>query len=230
MKIIRLTLFICIFIILTSGMSGHNFSAYGEQLDGKDEKNINFHWAFCSLTKAAAGPEIEVIRRDKILRSGDKIKFFIKLESKCFVYLIYKDSQGELSVLFPHRFNLLGSEHNLSENQYIPKGNLWFELDEKTGFEKYYLLASANRLRKLEILLNEYESAGRKQKSELTEKIIAEIKRLKRKHKKFQAAAERPVSIGGTVRGTGSVDDVASTAVAISASEFFSRTFTIEHR
>jgi len=230
MNIIRMILLICIAIISSSEFIEFNTSAYGEQLDGKDDNNINFHWAFCSLIKTAAGPEIGIINRDKILRSGDKIKFFIKMENNCFVYLIYKTSLGELKVLFPYRFDLSGNKHKFAKNNYIPQGNLWFELDEKTGFEKFYLLASANQLNNLENLLNEYQSSDSKARANLTNEIISEIKRLRKKHKKCQSAAERPISIAGTVRGNGSNHDVASTAVEISASQFYSRTFTIEHR
>jgi len=78
--------------------------------------------------------------------------------------------------------------------------------------------------------LGDYTSADTKEKPHAAEQIIAEIKRLKRKHKSLQAAAERPVPIGGTVRGAGPLHDVAAVAVEISAAEFFSRTFTIEHQ
>ena len=115
-----------------------------------------FQWAFCALPKADTGAKPTFITRDTALKSGDQIKFFVKLEPSVYLYFIYRSSQGEISVLFPHRFNQLDDNNSLSGKHYIPQGNQWFELDEHTGEEKFYLLASASRLFELEALINQY--------------------------------------------------------------------------
>jgi hypothetical protein len=205
-----------------------------EEVQSQPEANLQFQWAFGALKKAN-GAKFEAIERDTILKSGDQIKFFLKVEKDCFVYLIYSSSQGELSVLFPYRFKLRSTEYTVAGHHYIPGGNQWFELDEHTGEERFYLLASANRLMQLEALINDYESADAAKKPSLVQAILDEIRKLRKEHLKFKTYAERPVNIIGNLRGTEKAEtaepqDIAKFAVEISADTFFSRTFTIDHK
>jgi len=196
---------------------------------------VTFQWAFGAIKNTDLGSQFEVVTRDTVLKSGDQIKFFIRVENKCFVYLIYQSSQDDLSVLFPYRFKLQANDYRISGQHYIPKGDQWFELDEYTGLEKFYLLASAFRLDKLEVVINEYESADKAKKLKLGKKIISEIRRLRKQHRKFKSYAEKPVAIIGNMRGTEKtktvgLNDLADHAAEISATNFFSRTFTIDHQ
>jgi hypothetical protein len=205
-----------------------------EEAQSHTNANIRFQWAFGALKKAN-GPEFEAVTRDTALKTGDQIKFFLNVNQDCFVYLIYRSSQGELSVLFPQRFNLKSAEYTVAGDHYIPKGDQWFELDEHTGEERFYLLATVKRLLELEAFINDYESADAAKKQPLAKKILAEIRRLRKHHLKFKTYAERPVNIIGNLRGaeeaaTAGARDIAKFAVEISADTFYSRTFTIDHQ
>ena len=205
-----------------------------EEAQSQPEANLQFQWAFGALKKAN-GSKFEAIERDTVLKTGDQIKFFLNVDKNCFVYLIYSSSQGELSVLFPYRFKLRSSEYTVAGHHYIPGGNQWFELDEHTGEEKFYLLASANRLMQLEALINDYESADGAKKPSLARAVLDEIRKLRKEHLKFKTYAERPVNIIGNLRGTEKAEtsggrDIAKIAVEISADTFYSRTFTIDHQ
>jgi hypothetical protein len=64
---------------------------------------------------------------------------------------------------------------------------------------------------------------------------VAEIRRLRSAHRAAGAPLERPVIIGGNVRGLDtapgrSLPDVSTLAVAITANGFYARTFTITHQ
>jgi hypothetical protein len=207
---------------------------HAQQSASQPDANVKFQWAFGALKKAN-GSKFEAVAKDTDLKSGDKIKFFLKVNKNCFVYLIYRSSQGELSVLFPQRFKLLSAEYTVSGDYYIPKDDEWFELDEHTGEERFYLLASVERLLELEALINDYESADTAKKSPRAKKILAEIRKLRKQHLKFRTYAERPVNIIGNLRGTEKAEtngahDIAKFAVEISADTFYSRTFTIDHQ
>ena len=205
-----------------------------QEAQPRPEANLQFQWAFGALKKAN-GSKFEAIEHDTVLKTGDQIKFFLNVDKNCFVYLIYSSSQGELSVLFPYRFKLRSAEYSVAGYHYIPGGNQWFELDEHTGEEKFYLLASANRLMQLEALINDYESADAAKKPSLGRAVLTEIRKLRKEHLKFKTYAERPVNIIGNLRGTEKAEtaepqDIAKFAVEISADTFYSRTFTIDHK
>ena len=207
---------------------------HAQETAAQQEANVKFQWAFGALKKAN-GSKFEAVTKDTDLKTGDQIKFFLKVNQDCFVYLIYRSSQGELAVLFPHRFILKRAEYTVAGNHYIPKGDQWFELDEHTGEERFYLLASNKRLMDLEALVNDYESADSAKKQALAKTILAEIRKLRRQHLKFKTYAERPVNIIGNLRGTEKAEtagphDIAKYAVEISADTFYSRTFTIDHK
>ena len=199
-----------------------------------ENANVKFQWAFGALKKAN-GSKFEAVTKDTDLKTGDQIKFFLKVNDNCYVYLIYRSSQGELSVLFPYRFKLQSAEYTLAGDHYIPKADQWFELDEHTGEERFYLLASKKRLMDLEAFINDYESADAAKKPALAKTILAEIRKLRKQHLKFKTYAERPVNIIGNLRGTEKAEtadshDITKFAVEISADTFYSRTFTIDHK
>ena len=235
MKRIHLVLVTPIVTIVSIGIFKSQTVIFAQQAKGQAENNVTFQWAFGAIRNTDMGPQFEAITRDTVMKSGDQIKFFLRVENKCFVYLIYQSSQGDLSMLFPYRFKLLDDGYQISKNYYIPKGDQWFELDEYTGTEKFYLLATANRLFELEDLINEYESADKSHKMTIGNKIILETRRLRKKHRKFKSQVEKPVTIIGQMRGTektkaAGLNDIADYALEISTNHFFIRTFTIDHR
>jgi len=235
MKRYRFLLSLFLLSIFGIGILVGSKDVYAQQADAPEESNITFQWAFGAIKNTGIGPQFEVITRDTILRSGDQIKFFLKVEKNCFVYLIYQSSQDELSVLFPYRFKLLADNYQISGHYYIPNGDQWFELDQVAGAEKFYLLASVVRLNDLESLVNTYEGADTSKKVGLGGQILSEIRKLRKRHLKFKSYAEKPVTIIGNMRGSEKtkavgLNDLADYAVEISANNFFSRTFTIDHQ
>lgn len=225
------------FLIIPMGfiLFGSIKATPAEQTQKLNESGIKFLWAFGAIKKTEDGSVFKSIDRDTTLNTGDKIKFFIRLDRQCFVYLIYRSSRHEIKALFPHRFKVKDNEYSISQNYYIPIGNQWFELDNHVGREKFYLLASVNRLNELEAIINKYESVDPAQQPGIVNKIQLEIRKLRKKHLKLKSYAERPVNIIGQLRDAekaakdGSYD-VAKFAKEISANTIYSRTFTIDHK
>ena len=225
------------FLIITMGFIsfGSLRATPAEQTQNLNQTGIKFLWAFGAIKKTEDGSVFKSIDRDAVLNTGDKIKFFIRLDRQCFVYLIYRSSQNEIKMLFPHRFEVKDNEYNISQNYYIPIGNQWFELDDHVGQEKFYLIASSDRLYTLEAIINKYESADFVKQTVIAKKIQSEIRKLRKKRLKSMSYAERPVTIIGDLRGIEEIEkdssyDVANFAIEISADTLYSRTFTIDHK
>jgi hypothetical protein len=234
MQRLRVVVVVSVFIALGFGLT-FSFGLAAAQQKTEQEENIQFSWAFGAIKKGEGEAKLIPIARDTALKSGDQIKFFVKLEKKCFVYLIYHSSQGEVSVLFPYRFEQLSRGYPKQAEYYIPQGVEWFELDDHVGQETFYLLASAERLHDLEALINMYETADPAKQPELAKKALKKIRMLIRENRKFKSFAEKPVSIMGHLRGSEKVEaegtpDVTNLAVELSGSNFYSRTFTIDHK
>lgn len=196
-------------------------------------ENVAFRWAFGALVGKTKN--LVSITRDTVLSSGDEIKMAVELKKECYVYVIHFSPQGEIGLLFPESFGQFSGDYKQGKNYYVPKGRTWFELDKNTGKETFYLLAASERLIELEALVGEYLSAQGEKKADLAKQIIGEIRDVKRKFRTFTTLAERPVTIGGNIRGVDEADkakrpDVSTLGTEISASNFYSKTFTIDHK
>ena len=235
MKAFYLTLKVFTMLLLGLVLLGIQPIVFAAETTNPDKTNIHFQWTFGAIRKMEQGSKFETIADDTVLETGDRIKFFIRVKNGCFIYLIYHSSQDELSILFPYRFKPLSKEFSASEHHYVPKGNQWFKLDDHVGRETFYLLASAKRLYDLEKLINNYESADKTRKSDHTKKILAEIQKLIEPHVKLKTSAERPVGIIGNLRVAEEREivkghELANYAVEISAKDFYSRAFIIDHK
>ncbi len=196
---------------------------------------IRFDWAFGVIPSGETERRLVPVTEDTILHSGDRFRFFVKPETSCYIYLFYRSSRDDIALLFPYTFEQFSDDYAAGKGYYIPAGNNWFSLDDQTGLERFYLLAADRRLTELESLYHAYTSAPADGKPALAEQIVRQIRQLRRKRRQLSAAAERPASIGGNLRGSVLIEgeeypDVASIAAGISEDDFFARTFTIEHR
>jgi len=73
------------------------------------------------------------------LLSGDYFRFLVKLDGDAFVYVIFQDSSGNIQAM---ESGFISAGTDLS----LPDGNQWFHLDDNTGTEKLYLVASNEQI------------------------------------------------------------------------------------
>jgi len=199
------------------------------------EANIAFEWAFGIFNKNSKNLLPVSITRDTALKTGDEMKMMVKLTKDCYVYVIYYDSKGEVNLLFPYSIRQFQSDYGVNKNYYIPKGRVWMKLDKSTGKEVFFLVASTDRLLNLEVKLGDYLSADPSERGKLAGDVVAEIRGLRKQYASFATIAEKPLTIGGNIRSTDSVEvtrrmDVADIAIQIEANNFYSKTFTIDHQ
>jgi hypothetical protein len=199
----------------------------------QNEANIGFDWAFGALI--GKSKTMVPITHDTTLKSGEEIKMMVKLRKDCFVYLVHQDSKGEIELLFPYKIQQFQTDYAVDKNYYIPKGRSWGAFDKNTGKEIFFLIASTERLLDLEVKLGNYFSADTSKKQSMAGDIVSEIRNVRKHYSTFSTIAEKPVSIGGNIRGTEKVEgarrpDVVILATQISAKNFYSKTITIDHQ
>ena len=139
--------FILAFHIFCS-QSSQAGSANEQDLQHKD--HVCFRWAFGGMISGAEDSQLIPITHDTILKTGDKLKILVDLQSECFVYIFYQSSQEEISLLFPPKTGT--EDYKALKKYYVPKDYRWFELDDHTGKEIFYLLVAARQLDQLEAL------------------------------------------------------------------------------
>ncbi len=198
-------------------------------------QNILFRWAFVASTGSVDNKKFIPITKDTVLFSGDRFKMMVELQNDCYLYVLFKSSTGEILKLFPENEDILSNNSRfLNRRFYLPGGKSWFALDNVTGTEKIYLLASHNRLSNLENALERYAIANEEMKEILAGEVVEIIKKTRKKQKQFTITAERPEQIGGTVRGpvdkNSPSEVIDAFTMTIYGDVFFAKTFTIEHR
>ena len=110
-----------------------------------------------------------------VLNSGDKLKMMIQIRKKCFVYLIHRDSQGNFAMLFPYSLKQFDTDYQTARNYYSPKGEAWFQLDNRTGNETFYLIASDQRLLDIEYTYQKYAASEESKKQDLAGQILSQL-------------------------------------------------------
>ena len=184
---------------------------------------VELRWALGA--QPAGNGKTSGIDKDMQLADGTRLKFLVEPKSPASVYLILLDSGNNLEVLYRETAGPSGADP-----AYLPPGGRWFELDDEAGRETFFLLASVEPLTALDELLAEHAAATPDTRGAVVERVVAEIRRLHRANRNFARPVEKPVMIGGQVRGlepgTQAIDRL---AVEISAERFYGKTITLDH-
>ncbi len=221
-----------IFILLLSCVS---LQAQTPAQQSPGEENVSFQWAFGAMVGDAGAKKFVSVTKDTTLHSGDQVKMLVQLTKDCYVYVVHVGSKGEVSLLFPYDIKQISTDYKTGRNYYIPKGRGWDVLDNNTGRETFYVLASTDRLLDLEAKLGNYFSADASKQTDLGKDVVTEIRNVKKHYKNFATLAEKPITIGGNVRGLEKAEearrpDVSTIATQVSANNFYSKTFTVDHQ
>jgi len=189
------------------------------------EPEVRLRWALGA--RDADNAEVRAINEDTELPTGTQLKFLVEPLAPGALYLILLDSSDELHVLY-RAWTPVGEDGGRS---YIPPGPQWFAVDEHSGMETFFLIASRDRLTDLDRLLDEYEAADEAGRDALGPEVVAEIRRQHKAHRDFSRPVSKPVMIGGRTRGETAVDETAIDYLAteVTAEQFYAKTITIDH-
>jgi len=185
-----------------------------------------FNWAF--VKRAANGSPAPIDFRERVsISPGDLFKIHVQPIRGAFIYVFLHDAQGELQLLFPEGFSLFDARTYQDTGYFIPEGDNWFTLDSARGTERFYLIASSDRLRKLESLVRSHDKASASAKNAARQAVLDEIARVRREHSQLTMAAEKPVTVAGGTRGINTA--IQKVATRIEAPGFYYKLFRLEH-
>ena len=118
-----------------------------------------------------------LVGEGSVLRSHDNFQVHLETSRPGYIYILLYDSQGRASQIFPDpKIDQPGFVEG-GRKLVIPSKELWFWLDENTGTETIYVLASENPMGDIRGLLARMETtdeAGQKRFSqEIKQRIVA---------------------------------------------------------
>ncbi len=131
--------------------------------------------------KETDGTYTEVfVREGGILRSRDNFQVHLQTDRPSYLYILLYDSQGKASQLFPHPKIDQPGYVEASKRVVVPDKNLWFWLDENTGTETIYVLASEKPMSDIVGLMGEMEAARSGEQRRISQEIRDKIKFVQR--------------------------------------------------
>ncbi len=121
-----------------------------------------------------------LVSEGSVLRSGDNFQVHLESSRAAYVYILMYDSQGKAGQIFPDpKINQSGSVDG-GRKVVVPARDLWFWLDEHTGTETIYVLASEKPMTDIRSLLAKMEGgdeAGQKLAAQEIKQRIAIMQR-----------------------------------------------------
>ena len=87
------------------------------------------------------------------LKSGDYFRVQTKIDKDAYVYVVFQDSAGEIQ---GQELGHMAGGTELS----LPDGDKWFRLDQNTGTERIWVLASEDKIEDFGERVEELKSSG----------------------------------------------------------------------
>jgi len=100
------------------------------------------------------------IENGGVLNSRDLFRISFQLQEEAYVYLLSLDSQGNLIKLYPGQDIGLPVKLESRKLYFFPAGDEWLKLDDNTGKEKIYLLASPEPIKGFDIKIDQLKKSG----------------------------------------------------------------------
>ncbi|MCL7489813.1 MAG: DUF4384 domain-containing protein [Desulfobulbaceae bacterium] len=131
----------------------------------------SFSWAFLHKSRDGQVSSLD-FEAEQPVSEGELLRLYLELHDGAFVYLYLFDSQADLYLVFPPSAGFYSGEIPTGYQSYIPPGRKWFTLDGLKGTERFYLLASGERLIELERLTETFLGDGNR---ELQARLLAKL-------------------------------------------------------
>jgi len=202
----------------------------------KESRGPRILWAFGAVRASSNPPKVEPVTTGMVLSSGDKLKMMVQMRKKCFVYLIHRNSQGDIAMLFPYNLKQFDTDYQIARNYYAPRGEAWFQLDSRTGDETFYLIASDQRLLDVEYTYEQYANSEEPRKQDLAAQMVVVLDKITERHTATSGGVEKLVEARGASprgfeRATGAdPTDIAGLAREISFDNIYTETLVVDHR
>jgi len=185
---------------------------------------IVFFSAFLSLYAQSLSWEIKFykgknsetvpISRQITMKTGEILLITIKPETDCFCYIVFYDSERQISVL-----------RNAPVQKDVEVKIGPFELEEPSGVETFYVIMSLTKQSNLESLIQAFNANSNSRQN--ANNLYNEVANLQKTASNLGEPASSFVASGGTSRGA--PDETVQQATRFSGKNIYVRAITVRH-
>ena len=194
-----------------------------------DSKKIVFKWSIFKKINETSYESIEANGNEKH-KEGDQFKIYVKPIENVYIYIYSLDSENSLDLVFPKNGDFFKKYYKMNDAYFLPDEDGWYEITGK-GTEKFYLLASYERLKKIESLTKTYlkliDNQSNKKFAEAKMELLNEIDSTRKQYSQFKVYAEKPTSIAGVSRSLEA--KIKQLAIHVEADKFYGKIIRLEH-
>ncbi len=191
-------------------------------------QDIRFNWAL--LVDTDTGLAALNFDSPPLVTDNNTLQLYLHPDKSTFIYIFLLDSSNYFTPIFPTMGNYY-DRYPPGGPIHIPTGEDRFTTLPPAGQEKFYLIASAKRLKSVEKLLK--ESLNYPDDVNLQAKLFEEVRYLRRKHSKMTQYTEKGMPVSGTMRSLnqtrGTAKESTFVATHVEASGFYSRILRLNH-
>ena len=185
-------------------------AAGGQSALAQSDSAIRFAWALVYRDTDDKTKAIDYEKDVVTLASGSRFTILLKPLSNCRIYLYLHDAQGNLRLLFPKGLTFPEADRQIDRTYRLPAVDDWYYLDERSGTEVFYLVASRDPLRTLEARTLAHLGQGPKggAAERAKRRVLDEIRRLVKASSPLGGAVDRPITVAGDFRGVQEEDEL----------------------
>jgi len=136
-------------------------TASGHAKAGADAEALELQVGFWRQVADGASTRIEALDDGDVLYTGDKIKLSFRCSTSAHVYVVGIDGTGWATPMFPIAASGLRNPVRADVDHMVPDESWWFELDEYTGIEHVFVLASPEPKPELDEVFSRLEGQTR---------------------------------------------------------------------
>ncbi len=108
-------------------------------------------------------------------RAGDKFRVMFRANSDCYLYVIAIDGTGWAQGIFPALTSPFANPVKPGQQYILPENNQWFSLDQFTGVETIFFVASPDKRQDIEDILTDIAGRERHPKTRPEQVVEAPI-------------------------------------------------------
>jgi hypothetical protein len=194
------------------------------------EDMLRFTWALVYKSGSQGAQAIDYAARVVRLASGDRFRIHFQPRNGCYLYVYLHDAQENLYLLGRRDFDPQETSET-NRGFTLPEGDNWYHLDDSGGVEVLYLIASAQRLRRLEALSSRAQQRPGRPADLLRlarkRPVLDEIRKLIRESSTLAEPLQMPVTVAGEFRGI--TEESEYQGIDVQAGSLYVRTIRLEH-